>query len=128
MTGDRPRRPARAGRAGPALVAAVGTAAEAGHAIAAGADLIDGRGLTGQEVAALRARHLGLRLWHGSPPAADADQAGPQAAVVATAAVLAWLGTPAIRTRHVVAVRRAIDMTCAIAGTRPPALTTRGLA
>lgn len=102
--------------------------------IAAGADLIDASGLTGQDIAALRARHPGLRLWQG-PPAVDADQAAADAgqapapaAVVATAAVLTWLGTPAIRTRHVLPVRRAIDMTCSIAGTRPPALTTRGLA
>ena len=128
MTGDRPPRPAPVGLAGPALVAAVGTAAEAVRAVAAGADLIDAGGLTDGEVAALRARHPGLRLWHGSPAAADADQAGPPAAVVATAAVLAWVGAPAIRTRHVLAVRQAIDMTCAIAGTRLPALTTRGLA
>lgn len=124
MTGHRP--PDRHAR--PALVAAVGTAAEADRAIAAGADLIDGRGLTDQDVAELRARHPGLRLWRGSPAAADADRAGTPAAVVATAAVLAWLGTPAIRTRQVLPVRRAIDMTCSIAGTRLPAITTRGLA
>ena len=120
MTGHRP---------GPAvLVAAAGSLTEADRAIAAGADMIDGSGLTEQDLAALRARHPGLRLWHGSPAAADADRAGPEAAVVATAAVLAWVGAPAIRTRHVLAVRQAIDMTCAIAGTRLPALTTRGLA
>ena len=110
------------------LVAAVDSAAEADRAIAAGADMIDGSGLTDQDVAALRARHPGLRLWHGPSAPADADHAGTPAAVVATAAVLAWLGTPAIRTRHVLPVRRAIDMTCSIAGTRLPALTTRGLA
>jgi hypothetical protein len=112
----------------PVLVAIVTTAAEADHAIAAGADMIDGGGLTDREVAALRARHPGLQPWHGSPAATDTDRAGTPAAVVATAAVLAWLGTPAIRTRHVLPVRRAIDMTCSIAGTRLPALTTRGLA
>ena len=128
MTGHRPGRPAPDGRAGPALVAAVATAAEADQAIASGADLIDGSGLTDREVAALRARHPGLRLWHGAPAATDADHAGTPATAVATAAVLAWLGTPAIRTRHVLPVRRAIDMTGAIAGTRLPALTTRGLA
>jgi hypothetical protein len=90
--------------------------------------MIDGEGLTDQDVASLRARHPGLRLWHGSPAATDADRDGSPAAVVATAAVLAWLGTPAIRTRHALPVRRAIDMTCSIAGTRLPALTTRGLA
>jgi hypothetical protein len=90
--------------------------------------MIDGAGLAAPDVAALRARHPGLRLWHGSPAAADADRAGSPAAVVATAAVLAWLGSAAIRTRHVLPVRRAIDMTCSIAGTRLPAHTTRGLA
>ena len=110
------------------LVAAVGTLAEADQAIACGADMIDASGLTDQDVAALRARHPDLRVWHGSPATADADQAGTPAAVVATASVLAWLGTPAIRTRHVLQVRRAIDMTCSIAGTRLPALTIRGLA
>jgi hypothetical protein len=150
MTGHRPQRPARTG--GTQLVAAAGSAAEAEQAIADGADLIDASGLTGPDVAALRARHPGLRLWHGSPAAVDADLAGgtgqatgtgratdpgqatgpgratSPAAVVATAAVLTWLGAPAIRTRHVLPVRRAIDMTGAIAGTRLPALTIRGLA
>ena len=112
----------------PVLVAIVATAADADHAIAAGADMIDGSGLTQQDLAALRARHPGLRLWHGSPAATDADHAGTPATAVATAAVLAWLGTPAIRTRHVLPVRRAIDMTGSIAGTRLPTLTTRGLA
>ena len=120
MTGHRP---------GPAvLVAAAGSLTEADRAIAAGADMIDGSGLTQQDLATLRARHPGLQLWRGSPAATDADHAGTPATAVATAAVLAWLGTPAIRTRHVLPVRRAIDMTGAIAGTRLPALTTRGLA
>lgn len=132
MTGHRPQRPAQTG--GTQLVAAAGTAAEAEQAIADGADLIDAGGLTGQDVAALRARHPGLRLWHGSPAAVDADQAAhtgqatSPAAVAASAAVLTWLGAPAIRTRHVLPARRAIDMTGAIAGTRLPALTIRGLA
>jgi hypothetical protein len=101
--------------------------------MAAGADMIDAAGLSDQAVAAIRARHPGV-LWAGSPAAADADgataadgRAVPVAAVVARAAVLTWLGTPAIRTRHVLPVRRAIDMTSSIAGTRLPSLTTRGL-
>jgi hypothetical protein len=110
------------------LVADVASFTEADKAIADGADMIDGSGLTGQDMAALRARHPGLRVWQGAPAATGADHAGTTPAVVATAAVLAWLGTPAIRTRHVLPVRRAIDMTCSIAGTRLPALTTRGLA
>lgn len=111
----------------PVLVAIVATAADTEHAIAAGADMIDGSGLSGPAVAAVRARHPGARLWAGSPAAADVEGESP-AAVVATAAVLTWLGAPGIRTRHVLPVRRAIDMTCSIAGTRLPALTTRGLA
>src|SRR6516165_2214169 len=137
MTGHRPRRRARAAAPPPGppiLIAAVSTAAEAGPAIAAGADMIDATGLSDQAVAAIRARHPGVRLWAGSPAAVDADSAVPAsaqttpiAAVVARAAVLTWLGTPAIRTRHVLPVRRAIDMTSSIAGTRLPSLTTRGL-
>ena len=119
MTGHRP--------APAVLVAAVASPAEADDAIAAGADMIDGSALSDQAVAAISTRHPGARLWAGSPAVTDVEGDSP-AAVVATAAVLAWLGTPAIRTRHVLAVRRAIDMTCSIAGTRLPALTTRGLA
>ena len=136
MTGHIPRRaaPAASSRPVPAvLIAAVGTAAQADRAIAAGADMIDAAGLSDQAVAAIRARHPGVRLWAGSP-AVGADGATaadgpamPIAAVVARAAVLTWLGTPAIRTGHVLPVRRAIDMTSSIAGTRLPSLTTRGL-
>ena len=160
MTGHRPRRPGPA--PGPTiLIAALSTAAQAGPAIAAGADMIDATGLSDQAVAGIRARHPGVRLWAGAPAAVDADatdattaadattttdatkaadatttadattasngQAMAVAAVVARAAVLTWLGTPAIRTRHVLPVRRAIDMTSSIAGTRLPSLTTRGL-
>lgn len=57
-----------------------------------------------------------------------AAQEAPVAAVIAVAAISTWLGAAAVRTRHVREVRRAIDMTSSIAGTRPPALTTRGLA
>ena len=102
--------------------------------LAAGADMIDATGLSDQAVAGIRARHPRVRLWAGSPAAVGADGATtpdgrpmPVAAVVARAAVLTWLGTPAIRTRHVLPVRRAIDMTSSIAGTRLPSLTTRGL-
>ena len=137
MTGHRPRRPALAAAppGPPVLIAAVSTAAQAGPAIAAGADMIDVTGLSDQAGAAIRARHPDVRLWAGSPAAVDADgpgvtdggQGAPVAAVVAKAAVLTWLGTPAIRARHVLPVRRAIDMTSSIAGTRLPSLTTRGL-
>ena len=132
MTGHTPRRPAPATGPppGPAvLIAAVSTAAQADRAIAAGADMIDASRLGDQVVAAIRGRHPRVRLWAGSPAAVDVDslRAMPVAAVVARAAVLTWLDTPAIRTRHVLPVRRAIDMTSSIAGTRLPSLTTRGL-
>ncbi len=133
MTGHTPRRPAPATGPppGPAvLIAAVSTAAQADRAIAAGADMIDASRLGDHVVAAIRARHPRVRLWAGSPAAVDVDslRAMPVAAVVARAAVLTWLDTPAIRTRHVLPVRRAIDMTSSIAGTRLPACTIRGLA
>jgi len=132
VTGHTPRRPAPATGPppGPAvLIAAVSTVAQADRAITAGADMIDAAGLSDQAMAAIRARHPRVRLWAGSPAAVDVDslRAMPVAAVVARAAVLTWLGTPAIRTRHVLPVRRAIDMTSSIAGTRLPSLATRGL-
>jgi hypothetical protein len=45
------------------------------------------------------------------------EEAGPHAAA-AVGAIACWLGAAAVRTRHVAAVRRAIDMTEAIKGTR----------
>jgi hypothetical protein len=74
------------------------------------------------------------------PAANEADMTGPDvggaggadasamAGVVAMAALSSWLGASAVRTRHVVPVRRALDMTATIRGIRPPALTVRGLA
>ena len=117
----------------PVLLTPVNDAAETGRAIAAGADLIDVTGLTGQAVAAIRAAYPDAPVWTGAPAAADADgigadAAGSVAAVVAAAAISTWLGADVIRTRHVVPVRRAIDMTLSISGGRLPALTTRGLA
>ena len=106
--------------------------AEADHAIAEGADLVDVTGLTGQTTAAIRTRHPDARLWTGSPAAVDADRIaaagrGSPAAIAAAAALSTWLGAPAIRTKHIAPARRAIDMTLSIAGDRLPALTTRGL-
>jgi dihydropteroate synthase len=54
--------------------------------------------------------------------------AGSVAGVLAVAAVCGWLGASVIWTRHVAGVRRALDMTETIRGTRPPAWTVRGLA
>jgi hypothetical protein len=47
-----------------------------------------------------------------------ADDGDAQAAA-ATGAMACWLGARAVKTRHVTAVRRAIDMTASIRGTRP---------
>jgi hypothetical protein len=114
---------------------------QAARARAEGADLIDVRAATPGALAAIRASLPAAMLWAGSPgDPLDADQlaaaAGAPAragqalpaAVIATAAVCAWLGVPMIRSRHTRAVRRAIDMTASIAGRRPPARTVRGLA
>jgi hypothetical protein len=46
----------------------------------------------------------------------------------AVAAVGSWLGVSIIRTRHVTQVRRCLDMTESIRGTRQPAWAVRGLA
>ena len=126
----------------PTLLLGVGAdPQQAAQARAEGADLIDVRAAAPGALAAIRASLPGSVLWAGSPgdpvdadrlaagagTADPADQARP-AAVIATAAVCAWLGVPLIRSRHTRAVRRAIDMTASIAGTRPPSRTVRGLA
>jgi len=128
----------------PTLLLGVGAdPRQAALARAEGADLIDVRGATPGALAAIRASLPGSVLW--TDPRAeplDADRlaaagaarrggaAGPvtPAAVIAAAAVCAWLGAPVVRSRHTRAVRRAIDMTASIAGRRPPARTVRGLA
>jgi dihydropteroate synthase len=46
----------------------------------------------------------------------------------AVAAVCAWQGAAIIRTRYVTQVRRCLNMTESILGTRPPAWAVRGLA
>lgn len=50
------------------------------------------------------------------------------AATIAAAAVLAWLGVRIVRTRHVAAVRQALEMVQSVRGTRPPSWARRGLA
>ncbi len=66
-----------------------------------------------------------LRLAGHDP--ADSDLAAV-AGIVAIAAVSSWLGASAVRTRHPLPVRHALDMTASIRGIRPPARTIRGLA
>lgn len=50
---------------------------------------------------------------------ADATDSPDVATAVAAAALGAWLGAAAVRSRHVAAVRRAVDMAESIRGTRP---------
>jgi dihydropteroate synthase len=77
----------------------------------------------------------------GWPVLIDADRAAALAAtavspddeallteIIALAALSCWLGAAAVRTRHIAAVRRALDMANSIRGLRPPAHAVRGLA
>lgn len=122
----------------PTLLAVVDGLDQALQALDEGADLIDATACTPHAIAAIHERLPARRLWTGvpaDPVSADRPVPGPGGvavsspeAAVAVAAISTWLGTAAIRTRHVRPVRRAIDMTAAIRGTRPPALTVRGLA
>lgn len=59
-----------------------------------------------------------------------AGTAGPDAgaAALAIAALASWLGAAAVRTAMTGQARRALDMTAAIRGLRPPARAVRGLA
>ncbi len=56
---------------------------------------------------------------------ASTPEAIARAGAVAT--VSAWLGADVIATRHVREIRRCLDMTESIRGTRPPAWAVRGL-
>jgi hypothetical protein len=66
------------------------------------------------------------RLAAQDDPADTGDVA--VAGIVAIAAVSSWLGARAVRTRHPLQVRRALDMTASVRGIRPPARAVRGLA
>lgn len=61
------------------------------------------------------------------PPDADTTAREEIARAGAIATVSAWLGANVIATRHVREIRRCLDMTESIRGTRPPAWATRGL-
>ncbi len=132
------------------LLAVAADPQQAARARAGGADLIDVSTATPGALASIEAILPSAVLWtgpagHGATQAQpfDADQqasaarqppgsnslAGPPlASVIAAVAIGTWLGRPVIRSRHTQAARRAIDMTLAIAGRRPPACTIRGLA
>jgi dihydropteroate synthase len=62
------------------------------------------------------------------PDAPDSTSPTGLSGIVAIAALSSWLGASAVRTRHPGPVRRALDMAASIRGTRPPAMTVRGLA
>jgi hypothetical protein len=101
-------------------------------ALATGAMLICGDAVEAEQAEAAGIDHGSLLvqappagvtglLAAGWPVIVEADGTGtadPQAAAAA-GAIACWLGAAAVRTRHVTAVRRAIDMTASIRGTRP---------
>lgn len=74
--------------------------------------------------------------WDGGPrePGTPGGRSQPDAepaalaGVLATAALGAWLGAAAVRTRYPARVKRALDMAASIQGSRPPARAIRGLA
>jgi len=107
---DLVRDPATARRTGAILVCADPAAAAVAEA--------GGIGRRDILVEAAPAQAVGL-MAAGWRVLVDADQvAGPHAAA-AVAALSAWLGAAAVRSDHVVAVRRAIDMSSAISRTSP---------
>jgi hypothetical protein len=107
---DLVRDPATARRTGAILVCADPAAAAAAEA--------GGFGRRGILVEAAPAQAAGL-IAAGWRVLVDAGQvAGPHTAA-AVAALSAWLGAAAVRSDHVAAVRRAIDMAGAVSRTRP---------
>jgi hypothetical protein len=112
----------------PLVIGVVASPEEARQALADGADLLTAAGA--EPAGWLRAHCPQAACWQpGQPPAVDCDQAAAGVpAAVAVAAVATWQGAPAVRTRHVLAVRRAVEMTAVIRGDRLPARTVRGLA
>ncbi len=121
---DLTRDPAIARRTGAALLRTPAPAAPSrlasgpapsGHASTA-------RGLV--EVAPAEVASLTAAGW---PVLVDAD-AGELAATIAVASVCAWLGARIVRTRHVAAIRQALEMVESVRGTRAPAVARRGLA
>ncbi|MBX6768904.1 MAG: hypothetical protein IRY90_17420 [Actinomadura rubrobrunea] len=60
----------------------------------------------------------------------ESEDPGPDAGLLAAAAVYVWLGVRTLRVpeAQVAAVRQVVDMVDSIRGTRPPAFARRGLA
>jgi hypothetical protein len=112
------------------LLVPISTLHDAQRAIAHGADILD---VGDSEDLALAVRGLGARICGPGEDAAlirsaavDVDRDGGSAG--ALAALCAWQGVAVVRTRHVLEVRRCLDMTATIMGVRPPAWAIRGLA
>lgn len=107
-----------------ATPAGIAAAAQAGWAtmvdLTGGDASLGGRDKATQEAAA--------RAAAGEVTAREAAKDEAAAREAAVAAVCAWLGASAIRTRHVTGIRRSVEMTESILGRRPPAGTLRGLA
>lgn len=115
--------PARSRRSGNGPQRPGGTAAGAGAAGQAPA----GASPVGTTLVAAAPADVGWLLRDGWAVVVDVD-AADLAATVAVASVCAWLGAPVVRTRHVAAVRQALEMVESIRGTRAPSWTRRGLA
>jgi hypothetical protein len=116
------RDPAAALRTGARLICADITAAET----AVGAGIARERILVTVPAADVDAA---LRAGWATLTDVDASAAARGlAGAEAIAAVCAWLGATAVRTRHVAPIRRSLDMAKSVLGTRPPAWVIRGLA
>ena len=105
-----------------AAAVAAGTAGTAETAESAGAGVTAESAGVGVTAESAGAGETGRGL------AGAGDVVPAVASVVAVAAVSSWLGAAIVATRQVRAVRRALDMTASIQGTRPPARALRGLA
>jgi hypothetical protein len=98
----------------------------------AAAETAAGAGIARERIlVTVPAAEVDAALRAGWATLADVDaSAGTRglAGAEAIAAVCAWLGATAVRTRHVAPIRRSLDMTRSVLGTRPPAWAIRGLA
>lgn len=135
----------RSAGARPAVAVAPSSAGEAARCVRAGADLLVGDAFAGVAAATGAAlvcsapdRARGVRPDGLIVTATDPEEAGRLAGkglavladerVQAVMAVYAWLGARVFRTDDPRAARQVLDMVASIRGTRPPAVTRRGLA
>lgn len=135
----------RAADGRPAIAVAPASADEAERCVRAGADLLVGDAFaevaasTGAALAcgspdrAVGVRPDGLLVTAAGPHEAERRSGDGLAVLVdepeqAVMAVYAWLGARVFRTADPRATRQVLDMVASIRGTRPPAVTRRGLA